>query len=75
MTNELESLMEGSGSGLILGFYPADFMEVSRKATKTLSRIACVWAGLNPRPPEYDAGTLTTRPRQQEGHYYSTDNI
>jgi hypothetical protein len=55
--------MEGSGRGLIFFNYPIICLEELRKTTKNLSQDnQSLGRDLNARPPEYDAGVLTTRP-------------
>jgi hypothetical protein len=54
---------EGSGRGLILRYYPRIHLKGLRKTTKNLNQDS--WSpgqDLNPRPPEYESGVLTTRP-------------
>jgi hypothetical protein len=57
--------MEGSGSGPILRYYDSICLEELRKNTKALSQDS-QFPGreLNPRPPEYETGELTTQPRR-----------
>jgi hypothetical protein len=56
--------LEGSGRDLILSHYSGIRLEGLRKTTATLSQDS--WfpgPDLNPGPPEYEAGVLTTRPQ------------
>jgi hypothetical protein len=53
--------LEENGRGLILRYYPNIHLEGLRKTTKNLSQDS--WSPgqeLNPGPPEYKAGVLTT---------------
>jgi hypothetical protein len=55
----------GSGSGLIVRFYPSIRLERLRTITKNLSQDN--WSpgrDLNPGHPEYEAGVPTSRPRR-----------
>jgi hypothetical protein len=62
MTN-LEDF-EGSGRGLISRHYPRIYLEGLKKTTKSLSQdTRSPSRNLNPGPPEYEAGVLTTRPQ------------
>jgi hypothetical protein len=57
--------LEGSGSNLIFRYYPGMSLEVLRKSTNNLSQDGLSpYRDLNPEPPEYEAGVLTTRPRR-----------
>jgi hypothetical protein len=57
--------LEGIGSDLILKYYPDICPEELRKAKQNLSQDSR-FSGrdLNPIPPDYDAGELTTRLRR-----------
>jgi hypothetical protein len=54
---------EGSGRGLILGYYPGIRMEGLRKTTEDFSQDSqSLSRDLNPEPPEYEARMLANRP-------------
>jgi hypothetical protein len=57
--------MEGNSRGVILRHFPSIYLEGLRKTTKTSVRIAgrSLCRDLNPGPPKYEAGVLTTRQR------------
>jgi hypothetical protein len=57
--------LEGRYRGLILRYYPSTRLEGLRKTTNHLSQDN-LFPGqdLKPRPPDYEAGVLTTRPRR-----------
>jgi hypothetical protein len=51
---------EGSGRGLILGYYPGIRMEGLRRTTEDFSQDSqSLSRDLNPEPPEYEAGMLS----------------
>jgi hypothetical protein len=53
--------LEGSGRGLILGTYYSIFLATLRETTKNFSQDSLsVGRDLNPTPPEYEAGVLTS---------------
>jgi hypothetical protein len=61
----MESILVGSGRGLILRYYPGIRMEGLRKTTKNLTQDSrSARRDLSAVPPEYEAGWLTTRPRR-----------
>jgi hypothetical protein len=56
--------LEGSGRSLILRSYPGIILDRLRKITKNLSQDSrSLGQDLNPGPPKYEAGVLTTRSR------------
>jgi hypothetical protein len=56
--------VEGSGHGLIFRYYSGIRLEGLRGTTKNLSQDSkSLDRDLNPGPPEYQVGVLTTRPR------------
>jgi hypothetical protein len=57
--------LEVSDLGLIVRLYPGIRLDGLRKTTKSRSQDKrSPGRDLNPRPPEYEAGVLTTRPRR-----------
>jgi hypothetical protein len=55
---------EESGHGPNLRYYPGLCLEVLSKNTRNLSQDSqSLGRELDPGPPEYNAGVLTTRPR------------
>jgi hypothetical protein len=68
---------KGSGRGLILKKYLSIRLEELRTATKFLNQDSrSPGRDLNPRPPEYESGALTTRPRRLcYGYIYICANM
>jgi hypothetical protein len=61
----IEKDLEGSDRDLILWYSRGIRLESVRKTTETLSQDRrSLGQYLNPGPPEYEAGVLTTRPRR-----------
>jgi hypothetical protein len=55
--------LERSGRGLILRYYAVIRIDGPKKTTKSLSEDSrCSGRYLSPKPPEYEAGVLITRP-------------
>jgi hypothetical protein len=64
--------VEGIDRGLILRYYPSIYLEWLRKSLETLSQDSqSSGRYLNPRPPEYVAGMLITRPRRSVSFFRS----
>jgi hypothetical protein len=57
---------EGGGRGQFLGYYPVIYLGGTKETRKKNSGRPVSNRDLNPGPPEYEAGVLTTRPRHTE---------
>jgi hypothetical protein len=60
--------MDAGGRDISLRYYSGIFLERLRKTMKSLCQDSrSPGVDLNPGPPAYEAGVLTTRPRRLDG--------
>jgi hypothetical protein len=63
--------VEGSGRGLIVRYYPGNRLEGLWKTDENIQDSLSPGRDLNPVPPEYEAGVLTTQARRSVENFSS----